>query len=89
MHVVSVTKGLKNLASLNDTCVFTPEIKPYSCKICDEKFSRVDSLKYHLVIHTGDKPLTCKLCDKTYAQSGHRKSHLRIPSDDKPWPFNV
>eukprot|EP00088_Acartia_fossae_P037596 TRINITY_DN387_c0_g1_i15.p1 TRINITY_DN387_c0_g1~~TRINITY_DN387_c0_g1_i15.p1 ORF type:complete len:218 (-),score=44.83 TRINITY_DN387_c0_g1_i15:139-792(-) len=52
--------------------------KPFSCNICNHRFSDSGNMKRHMVVHTGEKPFSCKICNKQYKTSGSLKRHLRI-----------
>ena len=36
--------------------------KPYSCPICEKKFSDLSSKTRHMRIHIGEKPFSCSIC---------------------------
>ena len=57
----------------------------FSCSKCDKNFTRVEVLKTHERIHTGEKPFTCSKCDKKFTQAGDLKRHERIPTGEKPF----
>lgn len=46
------------------------EQKPYKCEICNKYFKRIQYLKDHIKIHSGERPLEmphkCDYCDKCY-----------------------
>lgn len=54
--------------------------KPYSCTVCDLKFSQNSSLTQHLKIHNNDRNFQCTFekCDKTFSRNEHLKTHLKI-----------
>jgi uncharacterized Zn-finger protein len=54
--------------------------KPYSCTVCDLKFSQNSSLTQHLKTHNDEKifPCTFENCDKTFSRNEHLKTHLKI-----------
>ncbi|XP_035856112.1 zinc finger protein 112-like isoform X1 [Sander lucioperca] len=68
----------------NDIRIHTDE-KQHSCQTCGRSFSRISSLKYHLITHTGEKPYSCKTCGKTYGQISSLKYHIRTHTGEKPY----
>ena len=39
--------------------------KPFTCKDCDQKFTRPDTLKMHERTHTGENPYALKIAAKS------------------------
>ena len=60
--------------------------KPYSCTQCTKSLSRDESLKRHLMTHTGEKLYPCTQCTKSFSTDGNLKLHLRIHTGEKPYP---
>lgn len=58
--------------SLND--------KPFSCNICNGKFSRYSSLWSHKKLHSGEKNYKCEICSSVFAKAVYLKNHMRIHS---------
>ncbi len=54
-------------------------IKPFICKVCNASFSRNNTLKTHMMIHTGDKPYECpyKDCYRKFTEKGNMKTHYK------------
>ena len=44
----------KTTFAKNDSSCRNPEIKPFSCKYCDESFVQVHEVKEHIMIHTSN-----------------------------------
>lgn len=53
------------------------------CEICGELYSRIDNLRVHQRMHSGDMPYRCKYCNQPFRWSGacrtHERSHQENP----------
>ncbi|KXN67532.1 hypothetical protein CONCODRAFT_42766 [Conidiobolus coronatus NRRL 28638] len=49
---------------------------PLKCHICNQSFSRKNSLRRHLQLHTGLKPYHCNTCSKSFARQDIYKRHM-------------
>ena len=65
--------------------------KPYICNICRTSFSRIDSVKRHLLIHSGMNGINCKKCYHRFPASkiknhqkncGKKRARSESDSDD-------
>ncbi|XP_058055159.1 zinc finger protein 420-like [Anopheles bellator] len=52
------------------------------CPHCPRKFARLDRLKEHIRIHTGEKPFMCKVCSKSFHTTGILHTHMKIHDKD-------
>lgn len=56
----------------------------YPCEICGELYSRVDNMRVHQRMHSGEKPYKCKYCGQPFRWAGalrsHEASHVRSQS---------
>ena len=48
----------------------------HECDVCEKCFSRADSLKVHMRIHTNEKPYECDVCEKRFRHSNTLKRHV-------------
>ncbi|KAI4896891.1 hypothetical protein NFI96_031592, partial [Prochilodus magdalenae] len=59
--------------------------KLYCCLECGKDFKRLDVLKSHQQIHTGEKPYHCPLCGKYFRHRGTLRKHQRLHTGEKPY----
>ncbi|XP_072240366.1 uncharacterized protein [Leuresthes tenuis] len=65
--------------------IYPPGCSPYRCTVCGREFNRMENLKTHLRIHTGERPYTCSVCSKCFRHSGALTRHFRIHTGEKPY----
>lgn len=65
--------------------LFPPGCSPYHCNECGRDFNRMENLKTHLRIHTGERPYSCAVCGVQFRHSGALTRHFRIHTGEKPY----
>ncbi|XP_039669704.1 zinc finger protein 135 [Perca fluviatilis] len=65
--------------------LYPPGCSPFRCTECNREFNRMENLKTHLRIHTGERPYTCSVCSKCFRHSGALTRHFRIHTGEKPY----
>lgn len=65
--------------------LYPPGCSPFCCTVCNREFNRMENLKTHLRIHTGERPYTCAVCSKCFRHSGALTRHFRIHTGEKPY----
>ncbi|XP_054896768.1 zinc finger protein 62 [Poeciliopsis prolifica] len=65
--------------------LYPPGCSPFRCTVCSREFNRLENLKTHLRIHTGERPYTCSVCLKCFRHSGALTRHFRIHTGEKPY----
>uniref|UniRef100_A0A8D8VJ71 Zinc finger protein Xfin n=1 Tax=Cacopsylla melanoneura TaxID=428564 RepID=A0A8D8VJ71_9HEMI len=63
--------------------------RPFECKTCFRKFNQKQTLKQHILTHTGQRPFECNICFKTFTQQGALQRHMVIHTGEKPFPCTV
>ena len=65
------------------------EAKPFSCVICDRRFSFDSNMKDHIKkVHEG-KRFECNVCDAKYVKESRLKTHIKIVHKDKNLVRNI
>ncbi|KAG7484917.1 hypothetical protein MATL_G00054900 [Megalops atlanticus] len=68
--------------------VFPPGRSPYHCSLCGRDFNRMEHLKIHQRIHTGERPYACSVCNTRFRHSWALTRHFRIHTGEKPYVCN-
>lgn len=55
------------------------------CNICGSVFTHLNSLKTHLLKHSGEKPFKCEFCEKAFARKTVLNIHRRLHTGEKPY----
>ena len=51
-------------------------IKTFSCDVCSIELKTKQSLRNHMLLHTGEKPYTCEVCGQSFTRSMQLNRHL-------------
>ena len=65
------------------------EEKPYKCHICPKQYNRPNSLKRHIILHSGEKPHVCTYCDKRFALMSYLTEHMKMHTGGLPFTCNI
>ena len=66
--------------------VFAPgKDKAYVCPTCFKPLGTYQSLRKHMVTHTGERQYSCHLCSNSYTQKHNLTKHLLVHSGEKPF----
>lgn len=79
-HLVPVAGGKRSKLQL-----YPPGCSPFQCTVCNREFNRMENLKTHLRIHTGERPYKCSVCSTCFRHSGALTRHFRIHTGEKPY----
>lgn len=60
--------GLRSTRSKNNT-------RSFACLECNYSTTRMDNLRRHELVHSGDRPFKCCYCSKSFTQKSHLKKH--------------
>nr|XP_057925621.1 zinc finger and SCAN domain-containing protein 2-like isoform X2 [Doryrhamphus excisus] len=59
--------------------------KPFSCSVCDKRFSVKRNMLSHTRRHTNEKLFSCSDCGKKFFQKVHMLLHMRTHTGEKPF----
>ncbi|XP_039973544.1 zinc finger and SCAN domain-containing protein 12-like [Xiphias gladius] len=62
--------------------------KPYSCSVCEKRFSNCSHLAAHIRTHTGERPYRCEICRKTFITTSALNRHQTIHTEGKHFVCN-
>ncbi|XP_034030372.1 zinc finger and BTB domain-containing protein 49-like [Thalassophryne amazonica] len=62
--------------------------KPYSCSVCEKRFSNCSHLAAHIRTHTGERPYRCEICRKTFITTSALNRHQTIHTEGKHYVCN-
>ncbi|XP_049835558.1 uncharacterized protein LOC126279123 isoform X1 [Schistocerca gregaria] len=66
-----------------------PGERPYSCNICNKKFSGRSTVIYHRRTHTGEQPHECTTCGKTFTRPDALRQHTRSHTNERKFRCSV
>lgn len=62
--------------------------KPYSCSVCEKRFTNCSHLAAHIRTHTGERPYRCEICRKTFITTSALNRHQTIHTEGKHFVCN-
>ncbi|XP_047454864.1 zinc finger protein 205-like [Mugil cephalus] len=62
--------------------------KPYSCSVCEKRFSNCSHLAAHIRTHTGERPYRCEICRKAFITTSALNRHQTIHTEGKQFVCN-
>uniref|UniRef100_A0A4W5RIW8 C2H2-type domain-containing protein n=1 Tax=Hucho hucho TaxID=62062 RepID=A0A4W5RIW8_9TELE len=75
----------KDMNKLPKRNLYPPGRSPYHCSLCGRDFNRMEHLKIHQRIHTGERPYACTVCNARFRHSWALTRHFRIHTGEKPY----
>ncbi|KAJ2016180.1 hypothetical protein GGI03_008020 [Coemansia sp. RSA 2337] len=66
-----------SIAQFSATVVAGDPAKPFMCSLCGSRFGRVEHVKRHHLVHTGQRKYECRVCLKPFARKDNMIQHLR------------
>jgi len=72
---------VKTVNTSNDIAEHDDMSKPYSCTVCDERFTKKGDLDVHkLTTHSGENLHFCSVCQKCFRNQKNLRRHMNIHS---------
>ena len=78
-YPISIELGLRPIRLPDETF----KKNSNKCNQCSFAFSRVDVLRKHLKMHSGEKSYKCNQCGYASSQAGNLRQHLKTHSGEK------
>uniref|UniRef100_A0A8D8X3P4 Zinc finger protein 26 n=1 Tax=Cacopsylla melanoneura TaxID=428564 RepID=A0A8D8X3P4_9HEMI len=60
----------------------------YHCPVCDKTFSKLKSLKRHILMHTSKNPVRCGYCGQFYLDVARLARHIRLRHSTNKMPYH-
>ncbi|XP_061894372.1 gastrula zinc finger protein XlCGF57.1-like [Entelurus aequoreus] len=61
----------------------------FECSECERTFNRKESMKRHMVTHTGERPFTCSVCVRSFSLKQYLARHMMIHTGENPFSCSV
>ncbi|KAJ2000829.1 Vascular endothelial zinc finger 1 [Coemansia thaxteri] len=69
--------GTTAIEQYSATVVTGDPAKPFMCTLCGSRFGRVEHVRRHHLVHTGQRKYECPVCLKSFARKDNMVQHLR------------
>lgn len=80
------SKRFRNRKDLRDhVAEVHKDVNNTLCKLCMKNFTSMNSLKRHMLVHTGVKPYDCDICGRKFSQTSILKRHKFTHGMKKPF----
>ncbi|XP_053677002.1 zinc finger protein 501-like [Anopheles nili] len=56
-------------------------VKAFKCSYCHRSFGKAETLKHHVMTHTGEKPHECAICFKRFIQLVALQTHTKVHAE--------
>lgn len=66
-----------------------PKTKPYSCQLCNTRFSKMSNLNRHMFLHNDQRKYRCSVCSKRFNSQQSLDEHKAVHSDLKTFQCNL
>ncbi|KAJ2843687.1 hypothetical protein J3B02_005189, partial [Coemansia erecta] len=72
-------KQKMDLSAVSSSFLFTAgdPSKPFMCSICESRFGRLEHVRRHHLVHTGQRKYECPTCNKSFARKDNMVQHMR------------
>ncbi|XP_012278045.1 zinc finger protein 28 isoform X2 [Orussus abietinus] len=62
--------------------------RPYTCEICNRRFSLIEQLNFHRNFHKNPRH-RCEICEKPFLRPSDIEKHMRTHTGEKPFNCNL
>ncbi|KAI8143500.1 hypothetical protein BJV82DRAFT_514869 [Fennellomyces sp. T-0311] len=70
---------------LSNTNATTNTDKNFTCRECDQTFTRPHNLKSHLATHSPERPFQCEICNHHFRRQHDLKRHKKLHTGERPY----
>lgn len=58
---------------------------PFACEVCGKGFHKMNNVRVHMLVHSGERRYRCQHCPKRFITSNHLKRHQTVHTKAKPY----